>query len=72
MTHFYFWELFSSFGVFPNDAIIVKSGEDVGMCVNDWWKAVERGKTECSEIPGIPRKASMRKNKGLQGERPEI
>jgi len=30
--------------VFPNDAIRVKSVEDAGMCVNDWWKIAERRK----------------------------
>jgi len=40
--------------------------------VNDWWKTAERRKTEISETPGIPQRVSMRKNKGLQDERPEI
>lgn len=58
--------------MFPNDTIIVKSVEDAGMCVNDWRENDERRKTGCSETQGIPRRASMRKNTGLQGERPEI
>lgn len=58
--------------MFPNDAFIVKSVEDAGMCVNDWWNIAERRNTESSKTPGIPHKVSMRKNKGLQDERPEI
>jgi hypothetical protein len=58
--------------VFANDIIIVRSVEDAGMCVKDWWENAGRRKKECSETPGIPLRASMRKNTGLQGGRPEI
>jgi hypothetical protein len=32
----------------------------------------DRRRTESSETPGVPHRISMRKNKGLQDERPEI